>query len=192
MREIVEGLAERHSESAGTPPEQKYDLARINRALQYLEENYDQRRSLNKLADVSSFSTSHFLRTFTRVVGLTPLAYLTQFRIEAAASLLRTGVAIAEVAAAVGFTDQSHLTKRFKSILGVTPGQYTPKSDPSPRRDLRRNLLIRRCFTRRGVKNNDRGHFNYEKKNASYDKEISVAIAGLYFNIVRRGTNRAG
>jgi AraC-like DNA-binding protein len=151
MREIVEGLAERHSESAGTPSEQKYDLARINRALQYLEANYDQSRSLNKLADVSSFSTSHFLRTFTRVVGLTPRAYLTQFRIEAAASLLRTGVAIAEVAAAVGFTDQSHLTKRFKSILGVTPGQYTPKSDPSPRRDLRRNLLIRRCVASLGV-----------------------------------------
>jgi AraC-like DNA-binding protein len=38
--------------------------------------------------------------------------------------LITASIPLAEVATTVGFTDQSHLTKHFKALLGVTPGQY--------------------------------------------------------------------
>lgn len=81
--------------------------------------------SLEELANLSPFSASRFPRMFRNIVGLTPHAYLTQFRIELATSLLRSGTPLIDVANTLGFTDQSHFTKKFKCILGITSGQYT-------------------------------------------------------------------
>ena len=53
-----------------------------------------------------------------------PHAFLEQPRVRRAQSLLRTGLLPADVAAEVGFADQSHLTRHFKRIVGVTPGRY--------------------------------------------------------------------
>ncbi|CAN5697958.1 AraC family transcriptional regulator [soil metagenome] len=128
---IFSRLAERHSEAMRPPNQPKPDQVRINRARQYLEAHYDQNLSLAELAEVSSFSSSHFLRMFRDTVGLTPHAYLTQVRIEFATSLLRAGTPLVDVANQVGFTDQSHFTKRFKGILGVTPGQYSLNARPA-------------------------------------------------------------
>ncbi|HYM70106.1 MAG TPA: helix-turn-helix transcriptional regulator, partial [bacterium] len=72
----------------------------------------------------------HLCRTFHREVGLPPHAYQTQVRVERARSLLRNGVPIAEAAAAVGFYDQAHLTRQFKRVIGVTPGQYVGAAAP--------------------------------------------------------------
>lgn len=68
------------------------------------------------------------MRTFRRSIGLSPYAYLTQIRVEAAKKLLNEGASIADVASDIGFTDQSHLTRHFKRITGVTPGQYLPQA----------------------------------------------------------------
>jgi AraC-like DNA-binding protein len=51
--------------------------------------------------------------------------YLTHVRVKQAKVLLASGVSIAETALAVGFADQSHLTRCFKRVMGITPGQYT-------------------------------------------------------------------
>ena len=122
---IFSQLAERHSEALSPSSQLKPDKARIDVAREYLEANYDQNLSLAELAAVSSLSASHFLRMFRDTVGLTPHAYLTQVRIEYATSLLRAGTPLVDVANRVGFTDQSHFTKKFKRIFGVTPGQYS-------------------------------------------------------------------
>jgi AraC-like DNA-binding protein len=55
---------------------------------------------------------------------MTPHAYLRQVRVERAKEMLAAGLSISEVALAVGFFDQSHLTRYFKRILGLTPGTY--------------------------------------------------------------------
>jgi AraC-like DNA-binding protein len=55
---------------------------------------------------------------------MAPHAYLNQIRLERARQLLSAGEPSAQVAAATGFVDQSHLTRRFKGAFGVTPGQY--------------------------------------------------------------------
>ncbi|MDJ0570973.1 MAG: helix-turn-helix domain-containing protein [Pleurocapsa sp. MO_192.B19] len=64
------------------------------------------------------------LRVFRQTLGLPPHAYLVQVRITQAKKLLARRISIAEVAAETGFTDQSHLHRHFKRVVGVTPGQY--------------------------------------------------------------------
>jgi AraC-like DNA-binding protein len=121
---IFSQLAERHLEGADSADEPQPDKTAIDKARQYLEANYRQNLSVGELARHSPYGASHFLRMFRESVGLTPHAYLTQYRIELATSLLRSGMSLVDIANIVGFTDQSHFTKKFKRILGITPGQY--------------------------------------------------------------------
>jgi AraC-like DNA-binding protein len=125
---IFSRLAERYSEIPAMHAGSKPDRNVIGAALQYMEANYDRNLSLGELAERSPYGASHFLRMFRDVVGLTPHAYLTQFRIELATDFVRSGVPLVDIAHLVGFTDQSHFTRKFKRILGVTPGQYALSS----------------------------------------------------------------
>jgi AraC-like DNA-binding protein len=59
-----------------------------------------------------------------REVGLTPHRYIVQLRVERARKLLRQGETPAAVAAAAGFTDQSHMTRAFARQFGVSPARY--------------------------------------------------------------------
>jgi AraC-like DNA-binding protein len=99
---------------------------KVRRMLDYINENYETDVSLDDLAEVSGFSVFHLLRTFQKTVGITPHRYLTQIRVEMGKRLLQKGRDITDVALQVGFADQSHFTRHFKRILGVTPGQYFP------------------------------------------------------------------
>ena len=76
------------------------------------------------LAAAAGLSPYYFIRVFRQAVGLTPHAYLVQLRVETAKRLLDRGQPVVEAALAAGFADQSHLTRHFKRIVGVTPGQY--------------------------------------------------------------------
>jgi AraC-like DNA-binding protein len=80
--------------------------------------------TLGDLARVSGFSRFQVLRGFTKMTGLTPHAYLMQKRADLARCLIRGKMPLAEVAAASGFADQSHMTRIFASKYGVTPGSY--------------------------------------------------------------------
>jgi AraC-like DNA-binding protein len=61
---------------------------------------------------------------FHREVGMPPHAYQIQLRVARARRLVAAGVPLAEVASMTGFADQSHLTRLFKRVVGVPPGQY--------------------------------------------------------------------
>lgn len=80
--------------------------------------------SLAELAADSSLSRFQLLRAFTRAFGLPPHAYLLQQRLALARRLLRARLPLAEVAAAAGFSDQSHLTRSFTRQFALTPGRY--------------------------------------------------------------------
>ena len=69
-------------------------------------------------------SPFYLARLFHKVVGLPPHAYQVQRRINHAKRLIRLGVKLSDVAVDCGFTDQSHLSRNFKSALGATPGAY--------------------------------------------------------------------
>lgn len=100
----------------------------VMRAREFLETHYAENLSLEQLAQIAHLSPYHFIRVFRQMVGLPPHAYLTQVRVERAKTLLEQGIPIVQVAADTGFVDQSHLTRRFKRIVGVTPGQYVDGS----------------------------------------------------------------
>ena len=95
------------------------------RAALLREENVDRAppdlTALSKQAGLSRFQT---LRLFRRHFGVTPHAYQLHFRIALARRTLLSGQNAAEAAAKHGFADQSHLTKHFKRLVGITPGQY--------------------------------------------------------------------
>jgi AraC-like DNA-binding protein len=77
--------------------------------------------TLAKQAGVSRFQA---LRMFKLRYGLPPHTYQLSVRLALAQKSLREGHPIAEVATQYGFFDQSHLTRHFKRLLGVTPAQY--------------------------------------------------------------------
>ncbi len=80
--------------------------------------------SLARLAADTGTSPFALLRAFKRAYGLPPHAWLTGERVRAARRLLEAGLGPADTAAAVGFTDQSHLNRHFGRIVGVPPGAY--------------------------------------------------------------------
>jgi transcriptional regulator GlxA family with amidase domain len=73
---------------------------------------------------VSGLSRFHLLRVFSKEIGLPPHAYQIRLRIERARTMLRKGIPPALVAGATGFADQSHFTRHFKRVWGITPARY--------------------------------------------------------------------
>jgi AraC-like DNA-binding protein len=96
----------------------------VQQARHYIDECFAEGLSLTQLADHVSLSPYYLLRVFHAEVGMPPYTYLESVRIRHAQRLIEAGKPLAEVAVEVGFSSQSHLTRRFKQIIGVTPGQY--------------------------------------------------------------------
>ncbi|MCS6886316.1 MAG: AraC family transcriptional regulator [Acidobacteriota bacterium] len=100
------------------------EIAAVKLVKDFLNEHYDYNVSLKELSQLSGLSPYHLTRVFHRQVGLPPHAYLEQIRIHHAKQLIRNGASIAEAAYSTGFADQSHFTRHFKKLVGVTPGKY--------------------------------------------------------------------
>lgn len=96
----------------------------IQRARRYIDEHFMHGISLRQIAEHVSLSPYYLLRAFRAHTGMPPYTYLESVRIREAQRLIAIGRPLAEVAGEVGFSSQSHLTHRFKQIIGVTPGQY--------------------------------------------------------------------
>jgi AraC-like DNA-binding protein len=96
----------------------------IDRARDSIDDAPTESASLADLAGLCGLSRFQFLRSFARATGLTPHAYVLQRRIDLARRLIGKGMPLAEAAAESGFFDQSHMTRHFTRILGVTPGAY--------------------------------------------------------------------
>jgi AraC family transcriptional regulator len=97
----------------------------LRRVRQYLDTNYLQDFRLSDLATVAGVHRVHLVREFRRRYGMTIGSHTRSLRIEHACELLvRTKLAIREIADTCKFTDQSHFTKQFKKITGLTPAEY--------------------------------------------------------------------
>jgi AraC-like DNA-binding protein len=96
----------------------------VRRIREYLEDRYQQNVSLDELARLVNMSPYALIRAFRARVGFPPHAFLNQIRIDQARHFLRRGDSLAEAAFSTGFVDQSHFTRHFKKLVGVTPGHY--------------------------------------------------------------------
>jgi len=104
---------------SGLPP------ATMRHVRDYVETHLAGNIDLTALANVAGVSLFHFAREFKRSAGVTPHYYLMQKRVERAQQLLaNSDLTLAEVALAAGFSDQSHLARRFREMLGLTPREY--------------------------------------------------------------------
>jgi AraC-like DNA-binding protein len=121
---LIARLLLRHSEATTALPEREREPRAVERARDYLAGNLGDKVTLDDLAAASGIPPFRLLRAFQQSVGLTPHAYQTQSRIRAACRMLRSQHALADIAATTGFADQAHLTRSFKAIMGMTPGQY--------------------------------------------------------------------
>jgi AraC-like DNA-binding protein len=98
--------------------------AALRRVRDLLEAEYARTVTIRELALEAGLSTFHLIRVFRASFGLPPYKYLEQVRIQQARRLIRHGFPLTHVVHATGFSDQSHLTRYFKRIVGVTPGIY--------------------------------------------------------------------
>jgi AraC-like DNA-binding protein len=117
-------LFRRYGNGSRPVPAVGRERAAVQMARQYLDEHYALGVSLAELSAHVALSPYHLLRAFRAEVGLPPHAYLENVRVHHAERLIAAGRPLAEVAAETGFSSQSHLTHRFRQIIGVTPGQY--------------------------------------------------------------------
>ena len=101
--------------------------AAVRHAEEYLRQRFHETVTLDELVTISGLSRFHLLRSFAAHAGLPPHAYQIRLRIAHAMQLLRSGLAPGTVAVLVGFADQSHLTRHFRRVMRMTPGQYMPR-----------------------------------------------------------------
>ncbi len=118
------------------------DERRVSRALHLLEHDFSDALTLDQLAAVASMSKYHFLRSFRRIVGLTPYRYLLGLRLRhAAVRLAQSSEPVSTIAFDTGFGDLSTFNARFRRHFGASPSRYrTDLRGPSPRAILRRAL----------------------------------------------------
>jgi AraC-like DNA-binding protein len=108
-----------------TPKEQLVRFQRLAPAIRYLEEQFRDHIQLSDLADHCDLSSTHIHRLFQRLLRMSPAEYLLALRLQEARRLLATtDEPLSEIALSTGFFDQSHFTKRFRKMTGMTPTQF--------------------------------------------------------------------
>lgn len=88
-----------------------------------------------RLADEVGLSRSGFAARFSKLVGETPLAYLTRLRMRRASLLLRKGATLAKVSRITGYSSEASFSHAFRQWAGVAPGAYRRKERPEERQD---------------------------------------------------------
>jgi len=100
---------------------------KLRRAIKFITDNLDQEQdiALAVVAEEVGMSRFHFSRAFKQSMGLSPINYIAQQRIERAKKLLtETDLPIAEIALRAGVSGQSHFTTFFRRLVGATPRSF--------------------------------------------------------------------
>ena len=116
--------------SAEPPPTEKAlrDGERIRTMIQFIQAHCGEELTAAQIAASAAVSESECLRCFRAAIGVPPMQYLRQLRLQKAAELLQTTqLRIADVGARCGFQDASYFTKTFREWKGCSPGAYRRK-----------------------------------------------------------------
>jgi AraC family transcriptional regulator len=108
----------------------KENIARLNTAIQFIEDHLEAKLSLEIIAKKASFSPFHFHRLFSVVMQETPNNFIIHKRVEKAASyvLHQKEKTITLVSEEVGFSNISSFSKTFKKFYGISPNQFKKES----------------------------------------------------------------
>jgi len=123
---VQRDLAERVPRCPGRSRTRKRQVfGRLQRARLYLEGNSDRIVRIGELAELTSFSSWYFSKTFLSLYDESPQAAAARLRIERAAELLEsTSMMIGEVAAACGFDNCCSFARAFRARFGVSASRY--------------------------------------------------------------------
>lgn len=119
-------------------------LSRINRVMDYIEQNIDEELSLKKLAEVAQFSPFHFHRIFGSMVGETLSQFIQRIRLQKAATFLLANpkTSITDIAFDCGFSSSAHFARSFKELYKISATEwrkYPEDSDSKISQIIRKN-----------------------------------------------------
>jgi AraC-like DNA-binding protein len=117
-------LLTRYGDGGERIPRFPSDSRALREVIAHIRDCYAENLTLERMGTRVGLTAFQLIGLFKRSVGLTPHAYLTQVRLQAAMGELRAGASLTEAALAAGFFDQSALNRHFKRSLGITPLQY--------------------------------------------------------------------
>lgn len=101
------------------------DKFEIEKIIEYMHQHFGDKLSNATLAKMIDMSESHFIRTFKKETGMSPMGYLMKIRIDKAKKLLQSGEKnITEVSLICGFNSTSHFSSSFTKYMGMTPSEY--------------------------------------------------------------------
>lgn len=126
---VVDELGQR---LAGEAPAVRRDRPLAHRLRDLLDAHLVEGLTLPTAAAALGTSPTHLVRSFGAEFGIAPHRYLTGRRLDRARRLLLAGERAADVAVAVGFHDQAHLTRHFRRLLGVPPAAYARSGTMAP------------------------------------------------------------
>ncbi|WP_305858114.1 AraC family transcriptional regulator [Klebsiella pneumoniae] len=123
MIEVLRSGYEKSSE--GCVVIDKFSDARINKVLSAIHQEPENNWSLLELATISGMSRAGFSKKFREVTGLTPLLYLTNWRMRLASKSLRyTRESVKLICFKLGYSSESTFSSAFKRVYGVAPRIY--------------------------------------------------------------------
>ncbi|OLN27671.1 L-rhamnose operon transcriptional activator RhaR [Desulfovibrio sp. DV] len=114
----------RHGDDHPIAPQSRQEPRAVRLTLEILAARYAEDIRLEELAAAAGLSPWHLARAVTRQTGLPPHAHLLECRCRAARDRLAGPQPLADIAAEVGFADQSHMTRAFRARFGLPPGAW--------------------------------------------------------------------
>ena len=114
----------------------------VELATKYIDENFAEYITINDICKAASISKSVLYKNFTSYLGMTPIDYINQKRIDKACKLLlKSNLAIENVMTDVGFSNLSYFYKKFKELKGLTPKQYRTQNTENLNINKQKNFL---------------------------------------------------
>jgi AraC-like DNA-binding protein len=126
--EALTGLILEYGEGNATSQSNASCDHRVATIMDYMRADLSAPITLEQLKHLVGLTEFHIIRIFKKETGLSPHAFLIQLRLEHARTLLSKGESISQAALASGFSDQSHLTRKFSHRFGISPGNYVKQS----------------------------------------------------------------
>lgn len=97
----------------------------IKEAINYIEQNFQNDITIEDIAAVCGINRSYFGKIFRNSIGRTPQEFLMNYRMIKATELLKlTSLSIADIGSAVGYENQLHFSRAFKTIYGISPREW--------------------------------------------------------------------
>jgi len=118
-RDVADGDDTHVPARGGLPPRA------FRRVREYILAHLAEDISNRMLAELAGLSAYYFARAFKQSAGVSPHRYVLQSRVERVKHLLvETELPVAQIALAAGFADQSHCSRRFRELVGITPTRF--------------------------------------------------------------------